>query len=483
MTSAMQPVLRLVAGRTIEWLRQQVMALPDPLPLDHPCLPAMTRIAAAAPVLSVLLGRPSPVEVLARRRLDPAVLRDGARRALSGTHPPDASLILAGGLIAPHDAMWQLARQHLAEHPQTAPLVQLQLGMATAEDRLAVEDQVLSPLPRVIEPALLCARARLVCAMWLRPEWMRGLSRPAHASRILDQLALWADLATGLEDSAALAWAISGMRLIDPHGAQDRHLSRLIALQRPDGSFPRRLRPDDGTGDLAGDCNTILAVILALQLSVDMPRRMPPPNHVADAPLSAAMRQAGTALAARIAQDPPSDPGLRLLAAAALTRALSRDFFAGLAPDRISASARLRRRLAAVAFSDLTTAHQLRVRLAPWPAPSAADDMAGRLHQDWLRGSSLAILPGLPEALASSWDQAAMRGDTARFLTAARAASIHELDRGPQVRRAAARRIAARALACCEDPATTLPEALDALGQLVLLSMTCEAAPRMAQVA
>ncbi len=151
MDGSWDQLMRLLSNRGLEWLRQRIMALPDPCPLDHPDIGALALVGQIAPVLSGLRGRISPIEVIVLRRLTPDLVRQGALRVLDGARD-DAlvRLTLAGGLVAQMDPLWQLACEALADDP-ALPLPH-RLALSDDPVLLAQAEAVLNHAPTSITP-------------------------------------------------------------------------------------------------------------------------------------------------------------------------------------------------------------------------------------------------------------------------------------------------------------------------------------------
>ncbi|MBM3606715.1 MAG: hypothetical protein FJX25_19025, partial [Alphaproteobacteria bacterium] len=146
MDGSLEQLMRLLANRGLEWLRQRIMDLPDPCPLDHPDVGALALAARVAPVLSGMLGRISPLEVIVLRRVTPDLLRAGAVRVLDGDRTTAMrDLVLAGGLVARADPLWQLACNVLAEDP-VLPLAE-HLALSEDPDLLTRAEALVTTLP------------------------------------------------------------------------------------------------------------------------------------------------------------------------------------------------------------------------------------------------------------------------------------------------------------------------------------------------
>lgn len=481
--------MRLLSARAVDWLRQHVMDLPDPLPDDHPDLPVLAHAARIAPALTGLMGRPSPVEVLVRRRLTPGHIQRAAARLLAGQpRNGDGDLLVAGVLLTPDDALWQLARDQLASDP-TQPL---SLRLSLAADRALIsqaETALLAPLPACVSAGLLTERTGTLIALWQHGAVAPRLSHPARHGEIMGHVRHWATLAPALRCTALMAQVITCLRLIDPdHDIRDL-MGHLFPLQRPDGSFPALLaQGGDASHDLPTGATPTLSVLLTLHVAVMRRWRGPRPLQPQSRPLHRAMVQAAHHLGARIAGSPPADGWLRLRAAATLTRALSQDWFTRLTPPKTLLDADRLGQLAALAFRDAGTALRLRGHLGlgrasrprgiPRPAlPHQSPQMA------WLIGAPVALSGTLPAHIAAEWDATASAGQQNRFLALTDIAALHPPADPPFPRAAMARRLTASALSVCLNDRTPLAQALNALARLVLLALVFEDEPPMARVA
>ncbi|MFN3525094.1 MAG: hypothetical protein ACK4YU_03300 [Paracoccus sp. (in: a-proteobacteria)] len=483
MADELDQVMRLLSARATEWLRQHVMDLPDPLPEDHAALPALALAARHAPALTGLMGRPSPVEVLMRRRLTSAHVQAAAQRHLAGrARPWDADLIAAGAMLAPGDPLWQLAHDDLAFDPAQPLARRLTLAPGPTLTPLA-EAALLAPLPARVTVDALAARAETLMALWGYGAHVPRLSHPSRHGQILAQVRHWAVLASDLGCTSLLAQSVTCLRLIDPGHDVGALLSRLFPLQRPDGSFPPMLRQAEAPQDLSQATGPVLSVMLAMHVAVMRRWRGPHPAVEASRPLHGAMMQAGRHLAARVTACPPDEGWLRLRAATALTRALSQDWFARLAPPTIPLSDERLAQLARLAFRDAGTALRLRghLGLARLSQPRAMRCDAP--HLAWVSGAAVTLSASLPARIAADWNHAAATGDTVGFLALTEKAVLSAVTPSDCPRAAMARRLAASALADCLDDQLPLSDALDALSRLILLSLAFEDDPPMAQAA
>lgn len=483
MVDELDQVMRLLSARAVDWLRLHVMDLPDPLPADHPDLPALAHAARYAPALTGLTGRPSPVEILTRRRLTAAHVHAAARRHLGGRACPcDIDLIAAGAMLAPDDPLWQLARDDLASDPGQPLALRLALAPGPTLTPLA-EAALLAPLPACVTVDELAARLGTIIALWEYGARVPHLSHPSRYGQILAQACHWAALASELGCTLLLAQSVTCLRLIDPGHDVGHLLARLFPLQRPDGSFPPQLASAEAVQGLSEASGPVLAVVLALHVTVMGRWRSARPEIPAQRPLHGAMLQAGRHIAARVTACPPDDDWLRLRSATALTRALSQDWFARMSPAAAPLSGERLALLARLAFRDGRTALRLRghlglVRLShPRAAPSEAPYLA------WISGAAVSLSASLPHRIATDWDRAATSGDQARFLALTEQAALSAAAPFGLAQAAMARRLAATALTDCLDDRLPLAHALDALSRLILLSLVFEGEPPMALVA
>lgn len=465
MEQGLEQVMRLVGHRAVEWMRQHVMALPDPLPAAHPDLAALAQAAVIGPVLGALTGRPSPVEVLARRRLSPDLPRRVALDHLAGLPTPPA-LILAAPLIAPRDPACALALADLADDPARGISLRLLCGAAPPPE---AERTLLAPLPVVIDRDCLSGRLALLLALWRQAGGLPRLSSAARHQDLLAALRDWATLADQIGDTQCLAQALCGLLLADPQQDVAALLTRLLDLQGPDGGFPARLRRPDGPTPLAQGMGPTLAVLLAFQLT--RPNRCVAPLSPPVRPITGAMLALAAQMERRL-QTLPLDPWPRLLGNVLVMRATGRNRLSGtpFMPGR----ARLAR-LASIVFGDPVAALALRRHLGWRPVgPLAMPELA------WLAGAPVRQTGQACDPWA--WDRATDRNDGRAFLRLMAQARRHGAA-PPQGALALARRLAGAALSGADDDHASFSDLARALEQTILLASAFDRAPAPAMVA
>lgn len=465
MEQGLEQVMRLVGHRAVEWMRQHVMALPEPLPAAHPDLGALAQAAVAGSVLGALTGRPSPVEVLARRRLSPDLLRRAALDHLAGL-PAPPELILAAPLIAPRDPACALALADLADDPGRSPALRLLCGATPPPE---AETMLLAPLPPVIDRDCLSRRVGLLLALWRQAGGLPRLSSPLRHGDLLTALHDWASLARQMNDTQGLAQALCGLLLVDPQQDLAALLTRLLDLQGPDGGFPARLRRPDGPTPLAEGMGPTLSVLLAFQLT--RPNRRLAPLSPPVRPITGAMRALAAQMEGRLLA-PPLDPWSRLLGDVLVMRATGRNRLSGapFMPGR----ARLAR-LASIVFGDPVAALVLRRHLGwrpvgPLPMPELA----------WLAGAPVRQTGQACDPAA--WDRATRGNDSAAFMALMAQARRHGAQPPPGAL-GFARRLAGAALAATEAGNAPFNDLARALEQTILLAGAFDQAPAPAMVA
>lgn len=460
MDGSLDQLMRLLSNRGLEWLRQRIMALPDPMPPDHPDLAALAMIAQAAPVLSGLRGRASPLEVIVARRLTPDLVRAVAMAVLAGARGPGpVGLMLAGGLVARDDPLWHLACEDLAED-DTLPLPH-RLILGNDPDLLARAERVVTTLPRRITPGHVTLVAQVLAQLYRHGAQRPVLSDARAFTRIFAHLTRLAEWAQGSGCTASVAQIAFCLRLLDPDHAVTDMVGDLIAVQRPDGSFPARLGFGRDDQTLSQGVHPTVQVAMALHMAAWGRWRGPAPVWLRPRPL----HHAAQLMAARVAKA-PLDPDQRLRAAALLTRATGRAWLARLDAPRRADPAQLAD-LARICFRDPTLAQHLRGWLGLCRNPRTAPGLAGP-EAAWLSGTTVRLTPA-PPALTALWDRAAKAGYDATFLTCARMALHHADTRTTTAVRHRTRLLAARMLTDTDADPARLLDRLDALTLLAHL--------------
>ena len=504
MSGSLDQLMRLLSNRGLEWLRQRIMALPDPCPPDHPELGALAMVAEAAPVLSGLRGRISPIEVIVARRLTPDLVRAGARRVLAGDRGPGlVRLMLAGGLVARHDPLWHLACEALADD-DALPLAQ-RLALSDDPALMTAAEGVLTAPPARIDAGHVAAVCDLVMQIYRGGSCRPRLSHPRAYARVFDHLLVLADWAGRHRCTASRARTAFALRLLDPEHSIAETTAELIQAQRPDGAFPPRLGYGTADQPFAEAAEATVQVALALHMAAWRRWRGAPPVWLRPQPLRAGIQ----GLAARLAAVEGPEAG-DLATALLLTRATGANWFPRMRPPR-GAEADQLAHLARLGFRDPLALRHLRhwldlpraalggpapgatpvdpasldTALAGGPLPGApapvtpapitpAPITPGRtiagIERACLGGAALRIDRPRPAALTALWDLAARRGDVPAYLDCAHLALHHaEAPATPAIRRMG-RQIAAEAMGAPDDR----PALSRALARLLLLAPLLE---------
>lgn len=471
MDGSWDQLMRLLSNRGLEWLRQRIMALPDPCPLDHPDIGALALVGQIAPVLSGLRGRISPIEVIVLRRLTPDLVRQGALRVLDGARD-DAlvRLTLAGGLVAQTDPLWQLACEALADDP-ALPLPH-RLALSDDPVLLAQAEAVVTMPPASITPDHVAQVAQLLMQLYHHGARRPRLSHPRAYTLIFDHLRMLATWAQGAGCTGSVARIAFCLRLLDDDHPVADMLSDLIQVQRPDGSFPVRLGFATADQTFADAVQPTVHVAMALHMAAWKRWRGPAPVWLQPHPVQATARQLADRIAA---MDIPKAQALH--AATSLTRATGENWFARLSPARHAVPDDLTR-LGRICFRDAVAARHLRAWLGltrHGDRPSGLDGPEAA----WLTGRIVAIATPLPDAVMRLWDRAALAGDVAAFTDCARIAQHHADGPASPAVRAMTRRLCVEALT--QD--APLPRMLVSLDRLTLLSRLFEPEAKAAAAA
>lgn len=469
MDGSLEQLMRLLSNRGLEWLRQKIMDLPDPCPVDHPGLGPLALAAGCAPVLSGLRGRISPLEVIVLRRFKPPLLRQAAQRVLAGDRsPPMLDLVLAGGLVDRTDPVWQLACDTLAEDADL-PLAH-RLMLSDDPDLISRAEALLTTQPPTwtLTPCHVRRVATLVAVLYRHGAARPRLSHARQFSAIFDHLkalAVWAQADGCAQSVARIAFCL---RLVDPdHDIADL-IADLIQIQRPDGSFPPRLGFSTFDQGFADGVEATLLVVMALHLAAYRRWHGPPPVWLRPQPLQAAATEIAAALAATAGDGP-----LHLHAAASLTRATGRDWLARAALPALPVEPARLQSLAQISFRDASVARRLRRLLGLSPDRTGLQDTPAQVEMAWLRGSPVCLKGPLPATLMAQWQRAAADDDRAVFRALARIALHHQSDLPPPEVRQMARRMASAALADCAAGADA-SVLLQHLDDVILLTQLLE---------
>lgn len=483
MDGSLEQLMRLLANRGLEWLRQRIMDLPDPCPLDHPDVGALALAARVAPVLSGMLGRISPLEVIVLRRVTPDLLRAGAVRVLDGDRTTAMrDLVLAGGLVARADPLWQLACNVLAEDP-VLPLAE-HLALSEDPDLLTRAEALVTTLPAKwqITSGHVETVTDVVMQLYRHGACRPRLSHPRVFSAIFDHLVALARWSQAARCTVSVARTAYCLRLIDPDHDIKELMTGLIQFQRPDGSFPARAGYASEMQSFAEAVQPTLFVVMTLHMAAYRRWRGRPPVWLRPQPLHGAVDEIAARLAAAVTQE-QVPPALLLHAATSLTRATGINWLSRLEPGlRQQQSGPPLAVLAGICFRDGPTARRLRTTLGLTRADKGECDDRARAEMDWLYGRPVSILGALPPALLHLWDRAARAGDRAQFLEGARLALHHQQPESTPAIRAMARRMAGEAL-FASDPHADPVRMLADLDRMLLLAQLFEPETRVAAAA
>lgn len=483
-------LLRMLATRGLEWLRQQIEALPAPLPPDNPGIVPLAAAGRIAPVLSGLRGRISPLEVLVARRLTPELAIEAAAQALScrDSHAAvgGADILLAGRSIASDHPLWQLACDHVAEDPDRDLVDRLALGAPT--DHLLPEAEAIltADMPdQVLTEAWIDRFARLLMQLYAH-----GAERPRFSDaniygQVFTNCLRFCDWARHQRSLVATAQMAFCLRLIDPDHDLAPILAEVIPYQRPDGSFPARCGYSEAEQDFATGFRPTLMTVAALHLCTYRRWRSPPVLPAPVSPFHASRDLAANLLATQLMPHLTQLPAeTRLHAAAVLSSATGENWFqrAGLTGHPIQADQVLR--MAPRVFGSFAAARFARSSLAmesAWDSLRQADAHGAvrpahlALALDWLRGAPVAIGDALPPDLVRDWQAAALSGDTVTYHACCERAAGHRVTAPADTIRKAARCIVVtdlQALEATSDDA--IDDRLVRLARLNLLAQLFE---------
>ncbi|WP_405406061.1 hypothetical protein [Paracoccus sp. Ld10] len=454
--------MRLLSNRGLEWLRQRIMALPDPCPVNHPDIGALALAGQIAPVLSGLRGRISPIEVIVLRRLTPELVRQGALRVLDGARD-DAMirLTLAGGLVAPTDPLWQLACEALADDPDIA----LAYRLALCDDVALLEqaETVLTTLPTRITSDHVANVSQLLMQLYRHGARRPRLSHPRAFTLIFDHLQALADWGRDARCTASVARMAFCLRLLDDDHPVGDMMSELIQAQRPDGSFPVKLGFGTADQTFSDAVQPTVQVAMALHMAAWKRWRGPAPIWLQPHPVQTVARE----LADRMAvMDIPAD--MALFVATSLTRATGENWLVRLKPSRHATPADLER-LARACFRDPIAARHVRGWLGLTRQDTRLIGLASA-EAAWLAGRTVAIASPLPDQLCQMWDRAAIAGNVEAFMECARIAQYHSDGPTTPAIRAMTRRLCVEAF----TQGASLPRMLQMLDRLTQLSRLFE---------
>lgn len=474
-------LLKMLASRGLEWLRQHVEALPDPLPSQHPAIPHLSTAAWIGQILSGLRGCKSPLQVIVARRLSPEILSSIARQIADHETNPSSEVveaILAAQAVLADDPRYQLARQILTDETPDALADRLRIECPPAEDLLhQAEDFVVAPMP----PEALSQAYLERFTMVLMRLYAFGARRPQFSHpRIYGQVFAnclsyveWARKEQSLIATVQLAFCL---RLIDPDYDIAPMLAEVIPYQRPDGSFPARSAYSTECQELDDGVWATLMTVAALHMATY--RRW---NGADAAPAGQPLHRCRDMAAAIVAGRADglrelSEPK-RIKAAAALSCATGEDWFAmaGLSGHKTAAPDALA--VAPMVFGSFTAARHARScldlgALTDLDIAAQAPHMQAALN--WLRGQAVTLGTAADPALMQEWDKAAKAGDQAGFLACcARAITCQSIPSTPAIRVSACR-IMLRDLAAIEDASESLQNQCARLARMSLIAWVFE---------
>lgn len=484
-------LMRLLSARGLEWFRQRVGDLPDPLPSDHSALPALAAAGRIAPALSGLRGHMSPLEEIVRRRLSFSLVLEASERLLDEAHDDDtAALVLAGYPTGAQEAaLWQLAMSALADTPEAALVDRIAAAGRPCRAMLAeVEGIICAPMPsETITEDRIDGFARLVMQLYgfgaTRPQFSHARIYGEVFTRLL-RLADWAQRRGAVTAMAQTAFCL---RLIDPDHDISPLIAEIISCQRPDGSFPCRAGHSTRDQELADGAWPTLMALAALNIAAWRRWRGPRPQIGHDRPLTNCRDHFAAALAPRAEGWAARLTATRRLElAAGMSRATGENWFARLQLRRIAPGRDQLLTLARQVFGDAYAARHARQTLdldRHWPDEHEQGGDARAFR--WLRGAAVAF----PAATASCDEltsgELAERGAARGFDQLCREALDRPQAASARCWRAAARRHAREALRALDRPGAPvkLSEALAHLDRLCLMAQLFEGEHALAAAA
>lgn len=249
----------VLSARAQAWFRYRIEALPDPLPADDAAVPVLCQTVILARACSVIRGSRVPLETFVAARLTPDLLK----AALARTKDADQRALIV------------IAAQ--ADHDMQAPPADLALRLALtgAQDAAlmpAVEALLTTPVPAEV---LTTAHVDLFARV-LMQAYHHGARRPRFSSARIygDAFAnclRFADWAQRGGHLSALSQLCVCLRLIDRDHDLSEPMARLIACQRPDGSYPVRLGYGTEDQTIHQAWYPTLMTILTLQITNQRP--------------------------------------------------------------------------------------------------------------------------------------------------------------------------------------------------------------------
>lgn len=482
-------LLRLLANRGLEWIRQRVASRAGPLALNDPDLHHHAMVARLAPVLSGLRGSPSPLEKTAFQLFDRRIALRIAARACHPGSSPDlfAPLLTAGRMQAGDEPQWMLARQHLAANPPRDLAERLALCDLPTPDLMAeAETLITSPMP---DPALSARHIDLVARV-LAELYHYGAKRPKF-SRVrvfgdaYSNCLHFADWAQRNQSLVSVAQMVYCLRLIDPDHDVAPLLANIIPFQRPDGSFPRRTASSGEGQGLDEGLTPTLAAVAALHIATYRRWRAAEAAPGAGiSPIHAARDRLVQRVEAYLPlQGQSIGMSQTLQIAVRLSVATGQDVFTRLGLRGSVPSLRDLRAMALGLAGHETAARHARAALAldaPMQRALArpedeGGDMLAPAAICWLQAAPLPEAVGGHHDLLLRWDAAAMASDRESFLRCCRLAAMTRCAGATAAIRGFARHLAQRdQRAISARPRAPLAELLDRLDRLSLLAILFE---------
>lgn len=248
----------VLSARAQAWFRYRIEGLADPLPAGDVAMLCQTAILARA--CSVIRGSRVPLEAFVAKRLTADVLAGAMAAAVSAD---DRALIaLAGQLDMAGDQPDDLALRLALAGTQDADLMP------------QVEALLTTPIPaEVLTPTHVDLFARVLMQVY-----DFGARRPRFsAARVYGQIFAnslrFGDWAGQGGHLAALSQVCVCLRLIDRDHDISEPMARLIACQRPDGSYPVRLGYGTADQPIQQAWHPTLMSVIALQINSLRPGR------------------------------------------------------------------------------------------------------------------------------------------------------------------------------------------------------------------
>lgn len=477
-------LMRLLSARGLEWFRQRVMDLPDPLPADHPDIAALALAGRMAPVLSGLRGHVSPLEDIVTRRLGlPLILAASARTLEGDSCPRLAGVVLAGGLLAADQPLWRLAMAALADDMSGAPADRLAAG-ARADEALVAEAEAVICCHGPVDAAGIDRLSGVLMQLYAFGAARPQFSHPRIYGTAFARLLRCADWAGREGSIIAMAQTAYCLRLIDADHDIAPLIAEIIANQRPDGSFPAEASHCARDQDLLAGAWPTLMALAALNLAAWKRWRGPRPDAGRERPFSSCRDHVAAALAPQFAvwaQD--ATPAMRLTLAAVLTRASGENWFLRMGLRRVAPSRAQLIGLSARLFGDPYAARHARQALnlqRHWPHDLEQGSPGDALR--WLRGAPVALRLQGPFAPPDADSVGA--GGCEAFDRSCQAALAGYPAAISPAWRASARHHARLAIAAMDAPARLSPaEALEHLHRLCLIAHIVEGDSAMAAAA